>query len=243
MEVHAMLANWLEEAKYTVVFTGAGMSTESGVPDFRSNNGMWQGKDPQLLASTDAMKRNKDEFVEFYRKRIEGLQSIRPHEGYDVLTALAEHLQLNSIITQNTDGLHEDAGNQNIIPLHGTIRRLHCNTCGAVYSTDCYLNNILYCTCGGFIRPSVVLFGEPLDSLALTAAVNEAQQADLFIVLGSSLVVSPANSFPIIAKENGAKLVIINQDPTPLDRIADIVINDRKIGNVLQEIANELSLK
>ncbi|GIP52932.1 NAD-dependent deacylase [Paenibacillus vini] len=235
-----MLTGWLKESKYTVVFTGAGMSTESGVPDFRSKNGLWKGKDPQWLASTDAIKYNKDAFVEFYRKRIEGLQSIRPHGGYDVLTTLAEQFLLKSIITQNTDGLHEDAGNRNVITLHGTIRRLHCNACGTVYPTDCYFNNNLYCTCGGLIRPSVILFGESLNSKALTAAVYEAQQADLFIVLGSSLVVSPANSFPITAKENGAKLVIINQDPTPLDRIADLVINDRKIGDVLQEVANEL---
>ena len=235
-----MLTRWLRESKYTVVFTGAGMSTESGVPDFRSKNGLWQGIDPQWLASTDAMKSNKDEFVVFYRKRIEGLGAIRPHEGYDVLTSLAEHFQLKSIITQNTDGLHEDAGNRNVIPLHGTIRRLHCNTCGAIYTTDRYFNNDLYCTCGGFIRPSVVLFGESLNSQALAEAVYESQQADLFIVLGSSLVVSPANSFPITAKENGAKLVIINQDPTSLDHFADLVINDRKIGDVLREISDGL---
>lgn len=238
-----MLTRWLRESKYTVVFTGAGMSTESGVPDFRSKNGLWTGKDPQWLASTDAMKYNKDEFVEFYRKRIEGLQSVLPHGGYDVLTSLAEQFLLKSIITQNTDGLHEDAGNRNVIPLHGTIRRLHCNACGAVYPTDRYFNNDLYCTCGGFIRPSVVLFGESLNSHALAAAVYEVQQADLFIVLGSSLVVSPANSFPITAKENGAKLVIINQDLTPLDHLADLVINHRKIGDVLREISDELSVE
>ncbi|MEI0738863.1 NAD-dependent deacylase [Paenibacillus sp. JTLBN-2024] len=238
-----MLTRWLRESKYTVVFTGAGMSTESGVPDFRSKNGLWTGKDPQWLPSTDAMKYNKDEFVEFYRKRIEGLQSVLPHGGYDVLTSLAEQFLLKSIITQNTDGLHEDAGNRNVIPLHGTIRRLHCNACGAVYPTDRYFNNDLYCTCGGFIRPSVVLFGESLNSHALAAAVYEVQQADLFIVLGSSLVVSPANSFPITAKENGAKLVIINQDLTPLDHLADLVINHRKIGDVLREISDELSVE
>lgn len=219
------------------------MSTESGVPDFRSKNGLWQGKDPQTLASTDAMEHNRNQFVDFYRKRMEGLQTICPHRGYEVLTSLAEQFQLKSIITQNIDGLHEEAGNRNVIPLHGSIRRLHCNACGALCSTDHYFNHNIYCTCGGFIRPSVVLFGESLNSQVLAAAVYEAQQADLFIVLGSSLVVSPANSFPITAKENGAKLVIINHDSTPLDRIADLVINHRKIGDVLREVANGLSLK
>jgi NAD-dependent deacetylase len=219
------------------------MSTESGVPDFRSKNGLWHGKDPQLLASTEAMKYNKSEFVDFYRMRIQALQTVQPHQGYDILTTWANHLQLKTIITQNTDGLHEQAGNRNVIPLHGTIRQLHCNACGAVYSTDRYFSSDLFCNCGGFIRPSVVLFGEMLDSQILAAAKKEAQQADLFIVLGSSLVVSPANSFPITAKEHVAKLVIINLDSTPLDSIADAVINNRKIGDILQSISDELLLK
>ncbi|UVI29759.1 NAD-dependent deacylase [Paenibacillus spongiae] len=237
-----MFAQWLKESKYTVIFSGAGMSTESGVPDFRSSKGLWQGRDPQSLASTEAMAYNKKEFVAFYRMRIQALQSTHPHRGYDVLSAWANQLQLKSIITQNTDGLHEQAGNVNVLTLHGTIRRLHCNACGTVYPTDDYFNDRLYCSCGGFIRPSVVLFGESLDSHVLAAAGREARKADLFIVLGSSLVVSPANSFPVLAKEQGAKLVIVNHDPTPLDSMADVVINKRKIGDVLHDVNEELAL-
>jgi NAD-dependent deacetylase len=235
-----MIAKWLMDSKYTVIFSGAGMSTESGVPDFRSKNGLWHGKDPQSLASTDAMRNNRNEFVDFYRMRIEALQNIKPHNGYDILTSWAERLHLKAIITQNTDGLHEKAGNTNIIALHGTIRQLHCHSCGTNFSTDKYLDDQLYCTCGGFIRPSVVLFGESLDPQVLAAAESEAKKADLFIVLGSSLVISPANSFPIVAKENGAKLVIVNHDPTPLDSIADAVVNDRNIGDVLKELSDSL---
>ncbi|WP_010276121.1 NAD-dependent deacylase [Paenibacillus senegalensis] len=248
-----MMTKWLKESKHTVVFTGAGMSTESGVPDFRSAQGLWQGKDPQQLASTEAMRHNPQQFVEFYRMRIKGLQAVTPHKGYECLSMWAKHLQLKSIITQNTDGLHEQAGNPNVIPLHGTIRQLHCQDCGLTYSTDRYLGSDayradrhfasdVYCACGGFIRPSVVLFGEPLDPRPFELAAKQALQADLFIVLGSSLVVSPANSFPAAAKEHGATLVIINRDPTPLDHLADEVIQDRNLGDVLQSITDELAL-
>jgi NAD-dependent deacetylase len=234
-----LIAQWLKNSKYTVVFSGAGMSTESGVPDFRSRNGLWQGKNPQLIASIDAMGNNK--FVDFYRMRIEALQSVEPHNGYNMLTTWAKRLQLKAIITQNTDGLHEQAGNTNVIALHGTIRQLHCHSCGTKYSTDKYSNGQLYCSCRGFIRPSVVLFGESLNSKILAAAEWEAKHADLFVVLGSSLQVSPANTYPIIAKEHGAKLIIVNHDPTPLDSIADAVINNRNIGDVLLELTEESS--
>lgn len=235
-----MIAHWVCESKYTVVFTGAGMSTESGVPDFRSSTGLWHGKDPQTLASTVAMNLHRKEFVDFYHMRMKALETVRPHHGYEVLELLTEQNLIKSIITQNTDGLHEEAGHRNVIPLHGSIRKLHCDACGTNYSTDYYFKNKLYCTCGGFIRPSVLLFGEPLDSDISTKAVLEAQRSDLFIVLGSSLVVSPANSLPVIAKENGAKLVIVNQEPTHLDHVADMVIHDRKVGDVLQEVKDQL---
>ena len=236
--MHEMIAKWLKESYYTVIFTGAGMSTESGVPDFRSSGGLWQGKDPQRLASIEAMNTNRQQFVDFYRQRMQALQTVQPHQGYDILSAWAQHLPIKSIITQNTDGLHELAGNQSVIPLHGSIRDLHCSSCGLRYSMERYLDNDLYCgSCGGFIRPSVVLFGESLDMVALETAVIQAQLSKLFIVLGSSLAVSPANSIPATAKELGAKLIIINRDPTPLDSIADVVINNRNIGDVLREIS------
>lgn len=202
-----MLAEWLKASKYTVIFTGAGMSTESGVPDFRSSTGLWK-YNPQQLASTQAM----------------------------------QHL-VQSIITQNTDGLHEMSCDLPVYPIHGTIRQLHCQTCKKVYSVERYFQNDLYCSCGGFVRPSVVLFGESLDADLLEASAQEAEKADLFIVLGSSLVVSPANSFPLIAKEHGAKLVIINHDPTPLDAHADLVMNRRKIGEVLSEVNEQLMIE
>lgn len=235
-----MLDKILKESNYTVVFTGAGMSTESGVSDFRSKNGLWSGKNPQWLASRDAMANSREEFVEFYRKRMEALKGITPHTGYDILTEWGKRGLVQSIITQNTDGLHEQVENPNVITLHGTIQKLHCDHCKQEYSTENYFMNELICSCGGFIRPSVILFGESLDTKALHLAERESERADLFIVLGSSLVVSPANSFPLIAKERGAKLVIVNNDPTPLDEYADLVVNERKIGDVLREVNEKL---
>jgi len=235
-----MIGNLIKKSKHIVVFTGAGMSTESGVPDFRSNRGLWKGKNPEELASVYAMKSNRKEFVEFYRKRIEVLANVQPHVGYEILSRWGVRFNLKSIITQNTDGLHEQAGNKSVIPLHGTIRKMHCQNCKKGYPAEVYFKDEYHCECGGFIRLSVVLFGESLDSQMLKRAEQESQQADLFIVLGSSLVVSPANMFPMIAKENGAKLIIVNHDPTPLDSMADVVVNDRKIGEFLKEVSDSL---
>lgn len=238
-----MIADWLKTAKHIVVFTGAGMSTESGVPDFRSSTGLWRYRNPQMLASTHAMEHNREEFIEFYRMRMERLKTVKPHPGYAVLSQWSQRLQLKAIITQNTDGLHEIAGNPNVIALHGTIRQVHCQRCGKTFPNERFFSSELYCECGGFLRPSVVLFGESLDTEALSAAEREARKADLFLVLGSSLTVSPANQFPVMAKRNGARLVIVNRDPTPLDDLADAVVQDRAIGEFLPEVSRQLGLE
>ncbi|MDF0728929.1 NAD-dependent deacylase [Cytobacillus sp. S13-E01] len=235
-----MIGDMIKSSKHIVIFTGAGMSTESGVPDFRSDTGIWKGRNPEELASVAAMDTNRREFVEFYRKRMEILGNIKPHIGYQILSNWGERYNLKSIITQNTDGLHEQAGNQPVIPLHGTIQKLHCHNCQKTYSNERYYQGEYVCSCGGFIRPSVVLFGESLDNKMLKMAQQESQKADLFIVLGSSLVVSPANMFPILAKEHGAKLLIVNHDSAPLDSIADIVVNDTKIGDFLKVVSDIL---
>ncbi|WP_139489036.1 NAD-dependent protein deacylase [Brevibacillus dissolubilis] len=231
------LAAYLKQANHTVVFTGAGMSTESGIPDFRSAKGIWKEKDPMQLASTYALMRNRDEFFAFYQKRIKGLISCQPHRGHKLLAEWERDGLIHSIITQNVDGFHQRAGSQHVIELHGTIARLHCIDCGQAYDLTKYIEeNGSVCTCGGFIRPNVVLFGESLPHDAVDQAELESSQADLFIVLGSSLQVSPANYFPIEAKRNGAKLVIVNMEPTDYDEYADLVIHDRKIGEVLAEV-------
>ncbi len=236
-----MLAKWLHESSYTVVLTGAGMSTESGLPDFRSaKSGLWTKEDPTQLASTDALNRNVEKFFEFYRKRVLGLKQCKPHKGYDILVKWEKEGIIRSIITQNVDGFHEEAGSKNVAELHGTLKRVHCQTCKKEYDNETYVKEKFYCECGGKLRPSVVLFGEMLPEAALLKATQETEKADLFIVLGSSLSVSPANHFPLMAKSHGAKLVIVNMEPTDFDDYADLVINDRKIGDVLTEVDEQL---
>ncbi|MDR6999275.1 NAD-dependent protein deacylase [Neobacillus niacini] len=236
-QIHT-LKQWIENSKYTVIFTGAGMSTESGLPDFRSaSTGIWKDQNPMKLASTDAMKNNRYGFIEFYQNRVEEVEKYKPHFGHEVLAQWEQEGKLKAIITQNIDGFHQEAGSKNVVELHGTLRKCHCSECKETFPILRFMEEKLSCECGGFIRPSVVLFGERLMEVSLIHAVRETKQAELFIVLGSSLNVSPANFFPIEAKENEAKLVIINMEPTEMDDLADLVIPQRKIGEVLQELS------
>ncbi|WP_010529753.1 NAD-dependent protein deacylase [Lentibacillus jeotgali] len=230
------MKHWLNESNHAVVFTGAGMSTESGLPDFRSaNQGLWNQKDPSKIASTEALNNNVDEFIEFYRTRVLNVKDYKPHKGHHILADWENQGLIQSIITQNVDGFHQEAGSQNVAELHGTLTKLHCQSCGDEYRSEEYVDQEYYCACGGILRPSITLFGEMLPQDAFQLALAESEKADLFIVLGSSLSVTPANQFPLIAKENGARLVIVNRDPTESDKFADEVIHSREIGGVLEE--------
>ncbi|RYG71975.1 NAD-dependent protein deacylase [Lentibacillus lipolyticus] len=235
-----MIRDWLTTSKYTVIFTGAGMSTESGLPDFRSSGqGLWEQRDPSEIASADALNNNVEAFIDFYRTRVLHVKDYKPHKGHSILANWEKQGLVQSIITQNVDGFHQEAGCKRVAELHGTLQKLHCQSCGKEYNSQEYVNQEYYCKCGGVLRPSIVLFGETLPQDAFQFALSEAEKADLFIVLGSSLSVTPANQFPLIAKENGARLVIVNREPTELDGFADQVIHGRKIGDVLQEWDSE----
>lgn len=232
-----MLKDWLKESKYTVVFTGAGMSTESGLPDFRSSSkGLWTKNDPSRLASTEALNENVNEFIHFYRERVVGVKEYKPHKGHHILARWEKEGIIHSIITQNVDGFHQQAGSKRIAELHGTLQTLHCQTCKQEYDSEEYVKKEYYCQCGGILRPSIVLFGESLPEKAFQFALEEAEKAELFIVLGSSLTVTPANQFPLIAKKTGAKLVIVNMENTDFDMYADLAINNIKIGSFLYEL-------
>jgi len=236
-----LLAKLLQESNYTVVYTGAGMSTESGLPDFRSKQtGLWERKNPTEVASTEALNKDVETFFTFYRERVLGIKDCKPHKGYDILAKWEKEGLIQSIITQNVDGFHTEAGSDNVMELHGTLQRVHCQTCGKQYDSVVYEAENYYCACGGKLRPSVVLFGEMLPEEPFLKAAEESEKADLFIVLGSSLTVTPANQFPLIAKESGAKLVIINLERTEFDRFADVVIQNQKVGNYLQEVDKTL---
>jgi NAD-dependent deacetylase len=239
-----LLVDLLEKSNYIVVYTGAGMSTESGLPDFRSaNTGLWEKEDPTKIASTEALNRDVEKFFQFYRERVLGVKDCKPHKGHDILAKWEKDGLIQSIITQNVDGFHSEAGSKNVMELHGTLQKVHCETCKKEYGNEMYESESFYCECGGKLRPSIVLFGEGLPEETFMRAVQESENADLFIVLGSSLTVTPANQFPLIAKENGAKLLIVNMDPTHFDELADVVINDKKIGEVLSEIDRHLVKK
>lgn len=236
-----LLATLLKESNYTVVFTGAGMSTESGLPDFRSSTGLWKQVDPTRLASIDALENNREEFIRFYHKRMQAIHKYKPHRGHEILGEWEQQGLIHAIITQNVDGFHQQAGSKNVTELHGSLRTVHCHTCGKTYPNSEFIAGRFDCDCGGFLRPSVVLFGEMLPFDAVQKAEEETAKAELFIVLGSSLSVYPANSFPVEAKQNGAKLVIVNFEPTDYDDLADLVIHERKIGEVLQEIDESIA--
>ncbi|GAA0439972.1 NAD-dependent protein deacetylase [Lentibacillus halophilus] len=231
-----MIHDWLKESNYTVIFTGAGMSTESGLPDFRSTgHGLWTKQDPSQIASTEALNNNIDAFIDFYQTRVQHVKEYQPHKGHHVLADWEQRGIIQSIITQNVDGFHQEAGNRLVAELHGTLQKLHCQSCGEKYNSHEYIDRDYYCHCGGILRPSIVLFGETLPQQDFQMALAEAEKAELFIALGSSLSVTPANQFPLIAKDNGARLVIVNREPTELDKFADQVIHGRQIGDVLEE--------
>ena len=236
------LAKLLQDSNYTIVFTGAGMSTESGLPDFRSKDrGLWEKFNPNELANVHALLHNTEEFTNFYRYRLSEITKYKPHEGHFILADWEKNGIINGIITQNVDAFHSDAGSKNVMELHGSFRKFHCHRCKEEYERPTYLEGKSTCTCGGTIRPGIVLFGENLPQDTFGKAEREAKQAELFIVLGSSLSVSPANMFPLVAKENEAKLIIINREPTDYDMFADYVIQNKSIKEVLIELNEQLS--
>jgi NAD-dependent deacetylase len=208
------LSDLIRQSKRVVVMTGAGMSTESGLQDFRGIRGMWKGRNPYDLASVEAMENNYEEFIKFYKWRIQERDTHKPNKGHCILAEWERKGIIDCIITQNVDQYHQMAGSKKVIELHGNL---------TMYEDE-----------KGILRPNVVLFDEELPVEAVTKAEAEAIACDLFIVLGSSLMVSPANTFPVIAKANGATLAIVNHTPTELDEYADVVIHGN-IGRVLEQ--------
>lgn len=240
------LAEAMKHSHFTVVLTGAGVSTESGLPDFRSKQGLWQGIDPMKLASMTALRRNPVEFYQFYRHRLSRLEGAQPNPAHTGLAALQRSGHVQRIITQNIDGLHQAGGAAGVIEMHGSLRECVCLTCERRFSSR--LLDVDVTTpdeaprcpeCGGGLKPGVILFEEPLPEQAIEQALDATQRAELFVVIGSSLEVGPVNQLPAMAARTGAQLAIINLEPTHLDDKARWLIRERA-ARIVTELCDYL---
>jgi len=230
-KVH-QVAELIKKSKYTVVLTGAGVSTGSGIPDFRTpGKGIWEKVDPFQVTSITAFKENPQRFYYFYRPRIEILSRVSPNPAHKAIAQLEEMGYMKCLITQNIDHLHQRAGSKKVIEVHGTLREAICQRCRKMISSEILLKRIdesedkvPYCECGGVLKPNVVLFGEMLPNL--DAAINQSMRADLMITVGSSLQVSPVNMLPQYCLDRGGKLIIINLMSTHLDYFAEVAVKE-----------------
>ncbi len=231
-------------SKRIVFFGGAGVSTASGIPDFRSAGGLYsrdfEGLDPETVLSSTFFYLHPELFFGFYRKHML-FPSARPNAAHIFLAELERRDILRGIVTQNIDGLHKDAGNIRVYELHGSVRENTCLECGASFPMEAVLNSdgIPRCGCGGVIKPNVVLYGEPLEKYVVIGARREITNADTLIIAGTSLSVEPAASF--VSDFRGKHLVVINLDPTPADSRAELIIREdaADVFAVLMELEKE----
>ena len=229
------LKQWVEESNYVVFFGGAGVSTESNIPDFRSQDGLYNLKykyPPETIISHSFFVRDPEEFYRFYKDRMI-YPDAEPNNAHKALAKLEAEGKLKAVVTQNIDGLHQKAGSKAVYELHGSVLRNYCMSCGKFYDLDQMMARpgmVPKCTCGGTIKPDVVLYEEGLDDKVIQGALYHISKADMLIIGGTSLQVYPAAGF--IHYYRGKKLVLINKSSTPMDREANLVIN-QPIGQVL----------
>lgn len=235
-------AELLSAASRGVAFTGAGASAESGIPTFRGAGGLWTKYDPAKVASIDSFMQDPTAYWMVSKERGGIALAARPNPGHMALAALEAAGKLVGIVTQNTDGLHQASGSRRVVEIHGSSRTVQCLDCGtresrAVVQARLAVQMPPLCkSCGGrFLKPTVVLFGEAMPTAAMHEALALAQGADVMLVVGSSLVVRPAADIPLAAARSGARLIIVNAEPTPLDSLAEVVIHGRA-GEVLPTI-------
>ena len=228
------LKRWVLESRRIVVFVGAGLSTESGVPDFRSENGVWQKYEPVYYQDFISSEAARKRYWNMKKESFALYKDVRPNRGHQFIYHLEETGQLLGLITQNVDGLHRLIGHseEKFIEIHGTDRSISCLDCEKVFDAAPYYENwqcdmdAYRCdSCRGLLKPATISFGQSLRSSDLAKAAEWATSSDLFISMGSSLVVHPAASFPGLAKKAGVRMVIVNRDPTPYDLMADLVIH------------------
>lgn len=238
MDKQALLQHWVNNSRSIVFFGGAGVSTESGIPDFRSTDGLYHQSyayPPETILSHSFFERNPKEFYRFYREKML-MPDAEPNPAHLKLAELEQAGRLSAIVTQNIDGLHQKAGSRAVYELHGSVHRNTCRSCGRRYTLEDMrqTSGIPTCPCGGVIKPDVVLYEEPLDEDTVSGAIQAIEQADMLIVGGTSLSVYPAAG--LLRYYRGGRLVLINRDPTPYDERANLLIGG-SIGKVLGAIA------
>lgn len=237
------LADLIASGDRVWVLSGAGMSTESGLPDYRGPAGMWRDRRLEELASIKALREDPCEFWEFYRMRLDGLANASPNGAHMALARLQAAGAIERIVTQNVDGLHQLAGSEGVLELHGSLRVARCRSCGIEMPIEAARqrwseasDSVPRCDCGQVLGPGVVLFGEALP-LAIERAFELAEHADVAMALGTSLEVFPAAHLPLVTLERGGRMAIVTQGQTQFDRIAQVRI-DAKLGHVLPRVAD-----
>ena len=239
----AELAEMIDAAQRVVVFTGAGISTESGIPDFRSPGGVWSRMKPIYFKEFVASEEKRREAWRRVFSGSAGWVGASPNAGHHAIARLVTQGKVSSVITQNVDNLHQDSGvpEERVIELHGNASYAKCLTCGRRHELEALREPFLateeppVCWCGGLIKTATISFGQSMPEEPMARAEAETLACDLFLVLGSSLVVYPAAGFPMLAKETGAMLAIVNREPTDQDRLADLVLHE-EIGPVMSAV-------
>ncbi len=228
------LARLLHEARYAVVLTGAGISTESGIPDFRSPGGLWEKYDPMVVGSMDTFMRDPAQFWDFHRPRFAMTDAVEPNAAHHAVAELERRGIVNAVITQNIDGLHRRAGSEDPIEIHGSLSGGRCLRCDFHVSRDELLaradaaeDGVPRCNCGFQLKSHVVLFGEMLPPAAMEAMFEEAGRADVLLVIGSSLLISPVSDVPGIVLSGGGRVAILTEGDTPYDHRAEVRIRTK----------------
>ncbi len=226
-------AELIRRSRHMVAFTGAGHSTASGIPDFRSpDSGLWEQANPMLVASVWAFRLNPKTFYNWIRPLVSLMVNASPNAAHFALADLEAAGYVKAVITQNIDDLHQKAGSRRVLELHGHLREATCVRCYRQEPVDEVMieaigaGKVPHCACGGVLKPNVILFGEQLPCQVFNAATAEIQQCDLILIAGSSLEVQPAADLPFRAVHNGARAIVINYQPTELDAVADVVIHE-----------------
>lgn len=229
----------IEQSKYLVAFTGAGISVESGIPPFRGPNGIWNKYDPQIL-DIDYYKKNPSSIIEIRKMFFDVTDNAKPNKAHEILAEFEEQGKLKSIITQNIDNLHYKAGSKNVIEFHGNTRDVICTKCGfkqKVKDIDFSVEKLVCPQCGGLVKPDFVFFGEAIPTDAYNNSFSEAQKSDVFLIIGTTGVIVPASLIPIMAKENGAKIIEINVEASDFThKITDIFLQG-KASEILEQIS------